>query len=73
MSAQANGERIPMFRDSAKESLELVCSRHRRFTTTTILRLTDFAHRFSRKIRRNDPMVKQCWPANRHVPEPSIL
>jgi len=58
--AKPNGERIPMFRDSAKESLELDL-----FSTSPVyddyeaLRLTDSLTDFAEKFGANDPMVKQ--------------
>ncbi len=49
--AKPNGERIPMFRDSAKESLEL--------DDYEILRLTDSLTDFAEKFGAQDPRVQQ--------------
>jgi hypothetical protein len=58
--AKPNGERIPMFRDSAKESLELdLFSTSPVYDDYEILRLTDSLTDFAEKFGANDPMVKQ--------------
>src|ERR1700682_2803931 len=55
-----NGERIPMFRDSAKESLELdLFSTSPGYDDYEILRLTDSLTDFAEKFGPNDPIVKQ--------------
>ena len=59
--AKPNGERIPMFRDSAKESLELdLFSTSPVYDDYEILRLTDSLTDFAEKFDANDPMVKQA-------------
>ena len=58
--AKPNGERIPMFRDSAKESLELdLFSTSPVYDDYEILRLTDSLTDFAEKFGANDPIVKQ--------------
>lgn len=58
--AKPNGERIPMFRDSAKESLELdLFSTSPVYDDYEILRLTDSLTDFAEKFGANDAMVKQ--------------
>jgi hypothetical protein len=58
--AKPNGERIPMFRESAKESLELdLLSTSPVYDDYEILRLTDSLTDFAEKFGANDPMVKQ--------------
>ena len=58
--AKPNGERIPMFRDTAKESLELdLFSTSPVYDDYEILRLTDSLTDFAEKFGANDPMVKQ--------------
>jgi hypothetical protein len=58
--AKPNGERIPMFRDSAKESLELdLFSTSPVYDDYEILRLTDSLTDFAERFGANDPMVKQ--------------
>ena len=58
--AKPNGERIPMFRDSAKESLELeLFSTEPVHDDYEILRLTDSLTDFAEKFGANDPLVKQ--------------
>src|SRR6266404_1546988 len=58
--AKPNGERIPMFRDSAKESLELdLFSTSPVYDDYEVLRLTDSLTDFAEKFGANDPMVKQ--------------
>ena len=58
--AKPNGERIPMFRDSGKESLELdLFSTSPVYDDYEILRLTDSLTDFAEKFGANDPMVKQ--------------
>jgi hypothetical protein len=58
--AKPNGERIPMFRASAKESLELdLFSTSPVYDDYEILRLTDSLTDFAEKFRANDPIVKQ--------------
>jgi len=58
--AKPNGERMPMFRDSAKESLELdLFSTSPVYDDYEILRLTDSLTDFAEKFGANDPMVKQ--------------
>ncbi|HEY2103057.1 MAG TPA: S46 family peptidase, partial [Chthoniobacterales bacterium] len=58
--AKANGDRIPMFRDSSRESLELDL-----FSTEPIhddyeqLRLTDSLTDFAERFGADDPLVKQ--------------
>jgi len=59
--AKPNGERIPTFRDSAKESLELdLFSTSPVYDDYEILRLTDSLTDFAEKFGANDPMVKQA-------------
>src|SRR5438105_10736699 len=54
------GERIPEFRDSAKESLELeLFSTEPVYDDYEILRLTDSITDFAEKFGANDPLVKQ--------------
>ncbi|MFN2542407.1 MAG: S46 family peptidase, partial [Chthoniobacterales bacterium] len=58
--AKPNGERIPDFRDSAKESLELTLfSTEPVYDDYEILRLTDSMADFAEKFGANDPLVKQ--------------
>ena len=58
--AKANEERIAMFRDSAKESLELnLFSTEPVYDDYEILRLTDSLIDFAEKFGGNDPLVKQ--------------
>src|SRR5256714_1819424 len=58
--AKPNGERIAIFRDSAKESLELgLFSTEPVYDDYEILRLTDSLTDFADKFGANDPMVKQ--------------
>jgi nicotinamide mononucleotide adenylyltransferase len=55
-----NGERIPMFRDSGKESLELdLFSTSPVYDDYEILLLTDSLTDFAEKFGANDPLVKQ--------------
>jgi hypothetical protein len=55
-----NGQRQPMFRDSARESLELTLfSTEPVYDDYEILRLTDSLTDFAEKFGPNDPMVKQ--------------
>jgi nicotinamide mononucleotide adenylyltransferase len=58
--AKPNGERIPTFRDSAKDSLELeLFSTEPIYDDYEILRLTDSLTDFAEKFGANDPLVKQ--------------
>src|SRR2546423_877450 len=58
--AKPNNERIAVFRDSAKESLELqLFSTEPVYDDYEILRLTDSLTDFADKFGANDPMVKQ--------------
>jgi hypothetical protein len=58
--AKPNGDRIPEFRDSAKESLELALfSTEPVYDDYEILRLTDSMTDFAEKFGANDPLVKQ--------------
>src|SRR5919204_619666 len=58
--AKPNGERIPEFRDSARESLELeLFSTEPVYDDYQILRLTDSLTDFAEKFGGNDPLVKQ--------------
>src|SRR5205809_3576216 len=58
--AKPNGERIPAFRDSAKESLELeLFSSEPVYDDYEILRLTDSLIDFAERFGGNDPLVKQ--------------
>ena len=58
--AKPNGERIPMFRDSAKESLELdLFSTEPVYDDYEILRLTDSLTDLMEKFGAGDPLVKQ--------------
>ena len=58
--AKPNGERIPTFRDSAKESLELeLFSTEPVYDDYEILRLTDSLTDFAEKFGAHDPLVKQ--------------
>jgi hypothetical protein len=58
--AKPNGERIPAFRDSAKESLELeLFSTEPVYGDYEILRLTDSLTDFAEKFGADDPLVKQ--------------
>jgi hypothetical protein len=58
--AKPNGQRIPMFRDSAKESLELdLFSSEPVHEDYEILRLTDSLTDFAEKFGADDAMVKQ--------------
>src|SRR5438105_3248218 len=55
-----NGERIPTFRDSARESLELeLFSTGPIYDDYEILRLTDSLTDFSSRFGENDPMVQK--------------
>jgi hypothetical protein len=55
-----NGERIPMFRDSARESLELdLFSNEPVYDDYEILRLTDSLTDFTSKFGAADPLVKK--------------
>jgi hypothetical protein len=55
-----NGERIPMFRDSARESLELeLFSTEPIYDDYEILRLTDSLTDFTSQFGAGDPLVKQ--------------
>ena len=58
--AKPNGERMAMFRDSAKDSLELTLfSTEPVYDDYEILRLTDSLTDFAEKFGANDPLVKQ--------------
>ena len=58
--AKPNGERIPTFRDSARESLELeLYSTEPVYDDYEILRLTDSLTDFAEKFGAADPLVKQ--------------
>jgi len=58
--AKPNGERIPAFRDSAKESLELeLFSTEPVYDDYEILRLTDSLTDFAEKFGAENPLVKQ--------------
>jgi Peptidase S46 len=58
--AKPNGERIPTFRDSAKESLELeLFSTEPVYDDYEVLRLTDSLTDFAEKFGAGDPLVKQ--------------
>src|SRR5260370_24324933 len=58
--AKPNGARIPEFRDSARESLELdLFSTSPIYDDYEILRLTDSLTDFAEKFGANDPLVKQ--------------
>src|SRR5437764_1603473 len=58
--AKPNGERIPAFRDSAKESLELeLFSTEPVYDDYEILRLTDSLTDFASKLRRADHLVQK--------------
>ncbi|HET9418357.1 MAG TPA: S46 family peptidase, partial [Chthoniobacterales bacterium] len=58
--SKPNGERIPEFRDSAKESLELeLFSTEPVYDDYEILRLTDSMTDFAEKFGADDPLVKQ--------------
>ena len=58
--AKPNGDRIPMFRDSNRESLELdIFSPEPVHDDYEILRLTDSLTDFAEKFGADDPMVKQ--------------
>jgi hypothetical protein len=58
--AKPNGERIPEFRDSAKESLELeLFSTEPVYDDYEILRLTDSLTDFAEKFGADNPVVKQ--------------
>src|SRR5438067_27992 len=58
--AKPNGERIPTFRDSARESLELeLFSTEPIYDDYEILRLTDSLTDFSSRFGENDPMVQK--------------
>src|SRR6266513_478682 len=58
--AKQNGERIPAFRDSAKESLELeLFSTEPVYDDYEILRLTDSLTDFAEKFGADNPLVKQ--------------
>ena len=68
--AKPNDERIAVFRDSAKESLELeLFSTEPVYDDYEILRLTDsltdFAEKFGPATIR---WSRKCWPANRRMP-----
>jgi hypothetical protein len=58
--AKPNGERIPAFRDSAKESLELeLFSTEPVYDDYEILRLTDSLTDFAEKFGADNPLVRQ--------------
>src|SRR5438874_4135659 len=58
--AKPNGERIPAFRDSAKESLELeLFSTEPVYDDYEILRLTDSLTDFASQFGANDPLVQK--------------
>jgi hypothetical protein len=58
--AKPNGERIPEFRDSARESLELeLFSTEPIYDDYEILRLTDSLTDFSSQFGTNDPLVQK--------------
>src|SRR3989441_4370678 len=58
--AKPNGDRIPDFRDSAKESLELeLFSSEPVYDDYEILRLTDSLTDFAEKFGANDSLLKQ--------------
>src|SRR5919197_2186475 len=58
--AKPNGERIPTFRDSARESLELeLFSNEPIYDDYEILRLTDSLTDFASRFGENDPMVQK--------------
>jgi hypothetical protein len=58
--AKPNGERIPTFRDSARESLELeLFSTEPVYDDYEILRLTDSLTDFASQFGANDPLVKK--------------
>src|SRR6266576_3770302 len=58
--AKPNGERIPQFRDSARESLELeFFSAEPIYDDYEILRLTDSLTDFASRFGENDPMVQK--------------
>jgi hypothetical protein len=58
--AKPNGERIPEFRDSARESLELeLFSTEPIYDDYEILRLTDSLTDFSSQFGANDPLVQK--------------
>src|SRR5213082_1589529 len=58
--AEPNGERIPAFRDSAKESLELeLFSTEPVYNDYEILRLTDSLTDFASKFGATDPLVQK--------------
>jgi Peptidase S46 len=58
--SKPNGERIPEFRDSAKESLELeLFSTEPVYDDYEILRVTDSITDFAEKFGADDPLVKQ--------------
>jgi Peptidase S46 len=67
--AKPNGERIPTFRDSARESLELeLFSNEPIYDDYEILRLTDSLTDFTSKFGADNPVVKKCSPENRRTP-----
>src|SRR5438128_4573300 len=58
--AKPNGERIPIFRDSARDSLELeLFSREPIYDDYEILRLTDSLTDFVSQFGANDPLVQK--------------
>src|SRR5213079_498112 len=58
--AKPNGERLPQFRDSARESLELeLFSTEPVYDGYEVLRLTDSLTDFTEKFGAGDPLVKQ--------------
>jgi len=58
--AKPNGERIPEFRDSARESLELeLFSTEPNYDDYEILRLTDSLTDFASQFAANDPLVQK--------------
>ena len=60
--AKPNGERIPTFRDSGKESLELeLFSTEPVYDDYEVLRLTDSLTDFAEKFGAGDPLVKQVF------------
>src|SRR5207249_1219792 len=59
--AKPNGERIPQFRDSARDSLELeFFSSEPIYDDYEILRLTDSLTDFASRFGADDPMVKKA-------------
>jgi hypothetical protein len=67
--AKPNAERLPAFRDSARESLELeLFSTEPIYDDYEILRLTDSLTDFVSRFGADDPLVQKVLVGNRRTP-----